>query len=823
VKGMNMDRTQHSGIRLSDPPAAAGEPSPGAPEPITKHSGRFLPPTRYRHPGDVIRLIGSGLALTGMLAAVAVAPGRLTGPGAAAVTWLGADPAGRLLTGLVQVAFVLAAAAAVAAALQHRRFRLLAGLAAGAAAAGAVLAGVLYLTGDKHPHAVSAAAGHGSWLASAAFPGPTLFAAAAAVTVAAAPWLSRPWRRTKWIALGAAGAARLITGTALPAELVLAFASGVTVGAAVLVAFGVPDRRIGSEGITAALRSAGLPVASAEPADVQTKGSRPFVAVTDSGRRLFIKALGSDQRDADLLYRAYRFARLRNVGDTWPAGSVIRAVEHQALVGVMAERAGVRVPRVDRVIKASGGTALLVMDQIEGSSLGQLPAERISDDLLRRLWADVDTLHHAGIAHRSLRTANVMAGDDGRPWLTDFSFSELAATQRQKDLDLAELLASLAIVTGADRAVSSAAAVIGARQLAAAMPLLQPLALSAATRHAIAREDGLLAHTRSAAAAASGLNAQPLARLQRVRPRTLLAITAAAGAFYFILPQLAQVSSSWHALQSAHWAWLPVIIAFSALTYLASAAALIGAVPGPVPFWPATLTQAASSFVNRISPANIGGMALNARFLQKNGVPPAAGVAAVGVNALIGAVAHLILLVIFFTLAGHQLAHAFKLPSASKLLLILAVAAALAGIALATRRGRRLATTRLLPGLQSAAASLRTVAASPVKLTLLAGGSALITLAYIGGLAASVHAFGGHAGIAEIGAVYLGAAVIAAASPTPGGLGAIEAALVAGLTGIGLPPGPAVSAVLTYRLATYWLPVIPGWAAWRLLQKRDYI
>ena len=739
------------------------------------------------------------------------------------MTWLGSDPAGRLLTGLVQVAFVLAAAVAVAAVLWHRRFRLLAGLVAGAVAAGAALAGILYLAGDKHPHAVTAAVGHSSWLASAAFPGPALLAAAVAVTVAAAPWLSRPWRRTTWIALAAVGAARLITGTILPAELVLAFASGVTVGAAVLVAFGVPDRRIGSEGIAAALRSAGLLVTFVEPAGVQTKGSRPFVAVTDDGRRLFVKALGSDQRDADLLYRAYRFARLRNVGDTWPAASVIRAVEHQALIAVMAERAGVRVPRVDQVIKAGGGTALLAMDRVDGSSLGQLPAERISDDLLQRLWAEVDKLHHAGIAHRSLRPANVMIERDELPWLTDFSFSELAATQRQQDLDLAELLASLALLVGADRATASAAGVIGARQLAAAVPLLQPLALSAATRHAIRHEDGLLAATRSAAAAASGVNGEPLARLQRVRPRTLLTITALAGAFYFVLPQLADVSSSWHALQSAHWIWLPVIIASSVVTYLASAAALIGAVPGPVPFWPTTLTQAASSFVNRVSPANVGGMALNARFLQKSGVPPAAGVAAVGVNALMGAIAHLILLVIFFTLAGHQLADAFKLPPASKLLLILAVVAALAGIVLATRRGRRLARTRLLPGLRSAAVSLRTVAVSPVKLTLLAGGSALITLAYIGGLVASVRAFGGHAGIVEIGAVYLGAAVIAAASPTPGGLGAIEAALVAGLTGIGVPPGPAVSAVLTYRLATYWLPVIPGWAAWRLLQRKDYV
>jgi uncharacterized membrane protein YbhN (UPF0104 family) len=47
----------------------------------------------------------------------------------------------------------------------------------------------------------------------------------------------------------------------------------------------------------------------------------------------------------------------------------------------------------------------------------------------------------------------------------------------------------------------------------------------------------------------------------------LLTIAALAGAFYFLLPQLAQVGSSWNAIQSAHWAWLPVVIAMSALTY----------------------------------------------------------------------------------------------------------------------------------------------------------------------------------------------------------------------------------------------------------------
>ena len=29
--------------------------------------------------------------------------------------------------------------------------------------------------------------------------------------------------------------------------------------------------------------------------------------------------------------------------------------------------------------------------------------------------------------------------------------------------------------------------------------------------------------------------------------------------------------------------------------------------------------------------------------------------------------------------------------------------------------------------------------------------------------------------------------------------------------------------MLTFRLATYWLPVLPGWISWHLLQRMDYI
>ena len=805
---------------MTDSPAtllAAGGPT------TRPRGGRVLAPTRYRHPGDVIRLIAAALVLAVAAVIGALLPALLQ-PGKAAITAVRpATAAGQVLTGLVQVTIAAAALVLLVAALRHRRFRVMATVAGAFAAAAVLMTGITYLAGPGGSAGLPAGLRQDSWLAGAGFPDPAVLAGLAAVAVAAAPWLSRPWRRASWAMLLLIAAARLVTGGLLPMQVVLALAAGVTVGAGLLVAFGVPDRRMGHAGVAAALRAGGVPV-SQVTGPLAAKGSRPFQAAADDGRALFVKVFGSDQRDADLLYRAYRGIRLRGVGDTRPAASLLRAVEHEALVAVMAERAGVAVPHVGQVIKAGDGSVLLTMELIPGRSLDDIPAGSITDELAREVWREVGRLHQARIAHRSLHGSNIMIGQDGCPRLADFSFAELAATGRQRAIDVAELLTSLAGRIGPDRAVAAAAAAIGAGGVAAAVPLLQPLALSAGTRRAIKGQDELLKNTRAAAIAASGDDAdQDLVRLQRVRPRTLLAIAALAGAFYFLLPQIAQVSSSWHALQHAEWAWLPVIIGLSALTYVASAVALIGSVPGHVPFGPAVLTQGASSFINRVSPANVGGMALNARFLQKSGTSTPASVGAVGVNALAGAVMHLVLIVVFFALAGHDLTKAFKLPSGSKILLILAVIIAVIGVVLATRPGRRWTRKQLIPGARSAAGSLRQAAASPVKLGLLLGGSALITLAYIAGLAASVQAFGGGPGLVVLGAVYLAAAALAAAAPTPGGLGAIEAALVAGLTGVGMQAGPAVSAVLLYRLATYWLPVLPGWLCWRSLQHRGYV
>jgi uncharacterized membrane protein YbhN (UPF0104 family) len=216
-------------------------------------------------------------------------------------------------------------------------------------------------------------------------------------------------------------------------------------------------------------------------------------------------------------------------------------------------------------------------------------------------------------------------------------------------------------------------------------------------------------------------------------------------------------------------------------------------------------------------------MAANARFLQKCGVEPGPAVAAIGLNSAVGGIVHIVLIVVFFVWSGSGLGKAFALPSGSKILLILAVVAAAGGILFLTRWGRKTVFRPLVKGIRSAGTNFAQVARSPKKVAMLFGGSAGVTLAYIGALVAAVTAFSGGVPVAKVGAVYLAASALAAATPTPGGLGAIEAALVAGLTGVGMESGPAVSAVLTYRLATYWLPILPGWLAWVYLQRKEYL
>jgi uncharacterized protein (TIRG00374 family) len=136
---------------------------------------------------------------------------------------------------------------------------------------------------------------------------------------------------------------------------------------------------------------------------------------------------------------------------------------------------------------------------------------------------------------------------------------------------------------------------------------------------------------------------------------------------------------------------------------------------------------------------------------------------------------------------------------------------------------RRLLHTRFVPFVRDAARGLAQLARKPRKLLALFGGSGMITLGLFGALVCAVQAFGGHVSIAELGVAYLLASTVAIVAPTPGGLGPLEAALLAAFSQLGENANIGFNAVMLFRLGTFWLPVLPGWLSFRSLQRRGEI
>jgi undecaprenyl-diphosphatase len=173
----------------------------------------------------------------------------------------------------------------------------------------------------------------------------------------------------------------------------------------------------------------------------------------------------------------------------------------------------------------------------------------------------------------------------------------------------------------------------------------------------------------------------------------------------------------------------------------------------------------------------------------------------------------------FFVWTGRNEYGGLRIPDEQVLLLVLALVVVAIAVTLALPFGRRFVIAPAMRAIRTAMSTVTAVATRPSGVAMLLGGSAGITLCYLGALLATAAAFGSDLNPAEIGAAYLGAVALASAAPTPGGLGAIEAALVAALGSFGMGAGTAVSVVLTFRVVTFWLPVLPGWAAFAWMQR----
>jgi uncharacterized protein (TIRG00374 family) len=631
------------------------------------------------------------------------------------------------------------------------------------------------------------------------------------------PYLNRRWKRFGWITIGLLALSQMLSHLQPPTDEFLAIGIAYSIGAAVLLVFGEPNRRPRGRRVVEALERSGISLAGLKRAGVDARGSVPWFAKTTSGDGLFVKVLSPDERAADVMFRITRMFRLKGVGDERPFSSLKRAVEHEAVASLMASSYDVKTPQMVAVADIAPNSMVMAYDLVDGKSLDSVPVEDLTDDVLQGVWRQVLVLRSHRVAHRDLRLANVFLGSDGQPWLIDFGFAELAATDGQLRSDIAELITSTASSVGAQRAVANAVAVLGTEPVAEASSRIQPLALSGATRDSLKKQKGLDEDIRSEIQRQTGIEEVELEKLERIPTRTIVMVVGFALAIYFLIPQLTQ--TDFGAVLDANWAWTPAILLASFVTYVGAAYNIMGSVPERVRLIPTTLVQLAGSFINRISPVKVGGMATNVRFLQKNGVELPNAVAGIGVASVATMAVHMSLLLITVLFLGRNAGEFIELPSGQTLLIGMVVFFSLLTLVYFLPPARKIFRAKVVPAIKASGQGLVAVASTPSKALMLFGGAFMLIVAYITALWFSLEAFGGGLSVPAVALVFLGGQALGNLAPTPGGIGATEAALIAAMTALGLDPTTAVSATFLYRIATFWLPILPGVFSFRKLER----
>ncbi|MGN9843832.1 lysylphosphatidylglycerol synthase transmembrane domain-containing protein [Nonomuraea sp. H19] len=626
------------------------------------------------------------------------------------------------------------------------------------------------------------------------------------------------WRMLMWATIAlyilAFFSGRQIT---IPSAIVTVLV-GMTIGYATLYGVGSPNTRPPGSAVVAALRKLSFSVVSARRIEDDLQGSRRYAIGLRDGTSLHVTVLDRDRQVAGLPYRLWRRIRLNSETRRRAIRSLRAELEREALMAYAAQAAGASTPRLLGTSEIGTEAALLAYEHIETRPLDEVPDEEIDDALLAQIWEQVELLQIQRLAHRRLTGDGVHLDRSGRVVLTDARSGEIAAGDLLLRIDIAQLLTYLALRVGPERSVRAAAAVMGPDALAAAMPLLQRIALTRETRAALGKAKHVLPGIREQIVALKPQGKVEEVRLERFKPRTLITIIASTIAAYIVLSQLSQVNV-YQVITTANWAWSGLALVASFVSFVAAALMLRGFVPEPLPLWRTVLVQFASSFVKLVAPAAVGGVAINTRYLQKRGISPASAVASVGASQLTMLVFHIGLLLLFAYITGSSTATSFT-PSRGLVVALLAVAL-LVVVVLGVPPLRRILTARLRRLFSNVLPRLLDVLQSPHKMVEACAGTLMITIAFVACLHASVAAFGGEISFTAVAVVYLTANAIGSAAPTPGGLGAVEAALSLGLIAAGVPSTVATSAVLLHRLLTFWLPVLPGWASFTFLQRHE--
>ena len=664
----------------------------------------------------------------------------------------------------------------------------------------------------------------------------TIPCALAAFTSAAVQGDRRWVRIAIWLTFGGLAAASLLDRQAGALAVVSTLLIGRAIGLAVRYAFGTPNTRPHGPELVEVLCEAGLdPVriqaqTSADQVRRYFVTSRPTPQLAEAPNRfhptdrtvdLDVRIFDRDQQAAGLLSRLWRRLRLRSPVTRRATVTLRSSVERHVLMAQAATAAGVRTPKL--VVAALGGpdAVLLAYHHVAGRTLDTLADGEVGDALLRDICTQLAAARMHHLVVRGLTAREILVDDRRQAWLLGVGSGEIAASRLQLRHDAAQLLTTLALLAGPQRAAAAAIDTLGPQAATSAVPLLQPIALNRATRSALRSHRTLLAELRDAVVRQAPTAEIEPVRIERLRPRTIISIVGGAVAAYYLLTALGQVNL--RQLASASPGWATLTVAFALLSYGGATLSLMGFVPIRLSVVRTFLAQVASSFVKLVAPATVGPVALNGRFVQRAGLEPALALASIGVAQVSAFIVNVGLLVLFGFITGTSAnAESHLIPSQAVFIGAAAVAVAILA-ALSIRSVRRWALGRTQPTLRRIGPRLLDMLQSPTRLLLGVGGNLLVTGSFLAALYAALQAFGGSISFASLAVVFLAGTALGSVVPTPGGLGAVEAALAAGLTAAGVPGATAVSAVLLFRIATFWLPVIPGWLAFHALQRADAV
>lgn len=661
---------------------------------------------------------------------------------------------------------------------------------------------------------------------------PRWIAMLAAVLTVSSPWLSVKSRRWLWFLLLAFAPIHLVVSALVPARAMLGLTVGWLIGAVIVLVVGTPALEVPLAEAADMLERRGYPVANfrvIQPAGIgplrlsaaiDIAGNTPATTVAAT---LAVDLYGKDQRTHGAVRQLWRWLTFRPTETAPLYGSLHRAVEHRALLAIAIGEMGLAGHQPVVVAPLPRGWMLYAHTRPAGLRIDHARDPAI----LPRLWQSLSYLHEHRISVGDLRpseirvTQSATAGPAVR--FASFTHAELGASDAQQQSDLAQLLVTATTVFGPEPAVRTALAELGAPTVLTASRRLTRSAMPATIRKAIPNWKNMVSAAREQVRAQTGRDRIEAEQITRFTRRSIAQLILLAALVYVAYPFISTVPAFFNQLHSANWWWALAGLALSSLTYVGTAAALWACASGLVRFGPLLLMQIANTFAATTTPAGVGGLALSLRFLQKGGVGAVRATAAVALQQAMQVGTHLVLLVGFSVAAGTTADLSHLVPDPTVIYLLAGVGVGIVGAFTFVPKLRLWLRHSLQPQIGNVLTDLRDLANDPKRLAIIVSGCAALTLGQALALWASVAAFGGGTTFLAATIVTMIGGTLAAAAPTPGGVGAVEAALIGGLAAFGLPASAAVSSVLLYRVSTCWLPVFCGWLVMRWMTNHDMI